>query len=106
MQCSFFFFNFFFLNFFFSNFFSFKFKYVKSINLQIQQDFKELYPGREDGLISKWDSTKEILIDLLNAEIAKSDEYGRKLLTDLTVTDSGIYETIDICDNFFCYRYI
>ncbi|KMQ88400.1 hypothetical protein RF55_12125, partial [Lasius niger] len=55
--------------------------------LLIQQDFKELYPGREDDLISKWDSTKEVLINLLNAEIAKSDEYGRKLLIDLTATD-------------------
>jgi len=41
-------------------------------------------------LISKWDSTKEVLINLLNVEITKSDEYGRKLLTDLTVTDTGI----------------
>lgn len=93
-------------SFFLFDFFFFKFKHVESINLQIQQDFKELYPGREDGLISKWDSTKEVLINLLNAEIAKSDEYGRKLLTDLTATDIGIYKKIDICDNFFCYRYI
>ncbi|XP_071576808.1 uncharacterized protein [Temnothorax nylanderi] len=62
--------------------------------LLIQQDFKELYPGREDGLISKWDSTKEVLINLLNAEIAKSDEYGRKLLKDLTVTDTGKNDVI------------
>lgn len=66
--------------------------------MQIQQDFKELYPGREDGLISKWDSIKEVLIDLLNAEIAKSDEYGRKLLTDLTTANIGIYKKT-ICDS-------
>ncbi|KYN20117.1 hypothetical protein ALC57_07545, partial [Trachymyrmex cornetzi] len=35
-----------------------------------------------------WDTTKEVLIDLLNAEIAKSDEYGRKLLTDLTAANT------------------
>lgn len=63
---------------------------MELIGLQIQQDFKELYPGRENGLISKWDSTKEILINLLNVEIAKTDEYGRKLLEDLTITDTGI----------------
>nr|XP_012215648.1 PREDICTED: uncharacterized protein LOC105668052 [Linepithema humile] len=62
--------------------------------LLIQQDFKELYPGREDGLISKWDSTKEALINLLHAEISKSDEYGRKLLTDLTVTDADKNDVI------------
>ncbi|XP_071571495.1 uncharacterized protein [Temnothorax nylanderi] len=62
--------------------------------LLIQQDFKELYPGREDGLISKWDSTKDVLINLLNAEIAKSDEYGRKLLKDLTVTDTDKNDVI------------
>lgn len=61
-------------------------------NLQIQQDFKELYPGREDGLMSKWDITKNALIDLLKAEISKSDQYGRKLLTDVIATDTGINE--------------
>lgn len=70
------------------------------IDLQIQQDFKELYPGREDGLISKWDSTKEALINLLHAEVSKSDEYGRKLLTDLTVTDTGIYKKIVLTVKF------
>jgi len=43
-------------------------------------------------LISKWDSTKEVLINLFNVEITKSDEYGRKLLIDLTVTDIGIFK--------------
>ncbi|XP_026828146.1 uncharacterized protein LOC105286608 isoform X2 [Ooceraea biroi] len=62
--------------------------------LLIQQDFKELYPGREDGLISKWDSTKEVLINFLNIEIAKSDEYGRKLLTDLSTTDTDKSDVI------------
>lgn len=65
-----------------------------NLHWQIQQDFKELYPGKEDGLLSKWDSTKEALIELLNAEISKSDEYGRKLLIDLTDTETGIYKTI------------
>lgn len=60
-------------------------------NLQIEQDFKELYPGREDGLISKWDMTKTAVIDLLKTEILKSDQYGRKLLSDLIVTDAGIF---------------
>jgi len=67
-------------------------KSFKFIKLQIHQDFKELYPGKEDGLISKWDSTKEVLINLFNVEITKSDEYGRKLLIDLTVTDIGIFK--------------
>lgn len=63
-----------------SDFFFFKFKYAELINLQIHQDFKDLYPGRETSLISKWDSTKEVLINLFNAEIAKSDVYGGSYL--------------------------
>ncbi|XP_024886201.1 uncharacterized protein LOC112463825 [Temnothorax curvispinosus] len=62
--------------------------------LLIQQDFKELYPGREDGLMSKWDITKNALIDLLKAEISKSDQYGRKLLTDVIATDADKNDVI------------
>ncbi|XP_071573280.1 uncharacterized protein [Temnothorax nylanderi] len=62
--------------------------------LLIQQDFKELYPGREDGLIAKWDSIKDVLIDLLNIEVAQSDEYGKKLLADLTTTESDKNDVI------------
>lgn len=43
-------------------------------------------------MISKWDTTKEALIELLNVEIAKSDEYGKKLFTDLFAIGAGIYE--------------
>lgn len=73
------------------------------MDLQIQQDFKELYPGREDALISKWDSIKEVLIDLCNIDISPSDDYGKKLLIDYSVTDQGIYS---IQPNFIFYYYV
>lgn len=52
----------------------FHFKHAQLTDMQIQQDLKKLYPGREDGLISKWNSSKEVLINFLDTEIAKSDD--------------------------------
>ncbi|XP_011699846.1 PREDICTED: uncharacterized protein LOC105457091 [Wasmannia auropunctata] len=74
--------------------------------LLIQQDFRELYPGREDGLISKWDTTKKPLINLLKAEISKSDQYGRKLLTDCIATDTNKNDVIlfHLLPSFCCKR--
>jgi len=64
-----------------SPFLIFSLSNLKSLSNLLNYRFskiKELYPGKKDSLISKWDSTKEVLINL-NVEITKSDEYGRKL---------------------------
>ncbi|XP_011859037.1 PREDICTED: uncharacterized protein LOC105556553 [Vollenhovia emeryi] len=48
--------------------------------LLLNQDFKELFPGREDGLFSKWEIAKELIIELAETEISISDIFGRDLL--------------------------
>lgn len=50
------------------------------IFFQLNQDFKELYPGKEDSLFSKWETAKELIIALAETEIPASDIYGRHLL--------------------------
>lgn len=42
---------------------------------QINQDFDELYPKREAGLITKWDATADFIVELVRRETAKSDSY-------------------------------
>lgn len=43
--------------------------------MQINQDFNELYPGREADLITKWDITADFIVELVRRETAKSDSY-------------------------------
>ncbi|XP_072746992.1 uncharacterized protein [Anoplolepis gracilipes] len=48
--------------------------------LLLNQDFKELFSGREEGLLSKWETAKELITELAEIEIPSSDIYGRHLL--------------------------
>lgn len=56
---------------------------------QLNQDFKELFPGTEDSLFSKWETARELLIELGDAEIPVSDIYGRDLLRKYKAAPEG-----------------
>lgn len=64
---------------------------------QLHQDFKELYPGKEEGLFSKWETAKELIIELAVTEIPVSDIYGRDLLRQYHAAPEGKYTSF----NFF-----
>ncbi|XP_043473400.1 uncharacterized protein LOC122505684 [Leptopilina heterotoma] len=60
----------------------------------LNQDFKELYPGREDGLVTKWETSKAFIIDLIKKETSQSDSYTLKQLDDYAKTPEGLQDAI------------
>jgi len=67
------------------------------IFFQLNQDFKELFPAREESLFLKWEIAKELIIELAETEIFVSDIYGRDLLKQYHAASAGKYTSF----NFF-----
>ncbi|XP_043479151.1 uncharacterized protein LOC122510795 isoform X1 [Leptopilina heterotoma] len=62
----------------------------------LDQDFKELFPGKEDGLLARWETRKILIVNLIKKEVAKTDLHTLKLLKDYDAAPEGKRDSIII----------
>jgi len=55
----------------------------------VAQDFKELFPGRENCLIAQWENHRAPIIKLIRKEVSRNDTASLHLLNSLDATETG-----------------
>lgn len=60
----------------------------------MEQDFKERFPGKENGLISKWEIAKLDITTLARKECAKTNTDLKEILEDIDKCPEGNFRIL------------